>query len=322
VQSDPYATLEDPALLEGGTRASVALACAGGIEPAADGYDSICDLCSSIGKRCAEECTMEWWMRENQESDKELEYMLAVGLPWDERTPELWHEVLHREMEQLRPTIGTSEGGAVLDCSCGMGSQAIALAKLGWQVMATDIAETRLAIARQRAKLDGIQVEWGICDMRDLGQRFDAQFEWVVTCFGLYEITDDADIQRAVDGMYVALKPGGRCYARLRDMDVLMEEKPRHEFHGEVRTPHGRVFCIEDWEYESETHATQIYAFLTEDERYGDWRRWRTEAVGTRKRAIRQSELAQFLARAGFEDVKFLERAGNWMPYEVVAHKK
>lgn len=264
---------------------------------------------------------MKWWMQENQEGDKVLEYMFTVGLPWDERTPDLWHEVLHREIEQLRPTIGTSDGGAALDCSCGMGSQAIALAKLGWQVTATDIAEARLEIARQRAAQDGVQVDWGVCDMRDLAQRFGAQFDWVVTCFGLYEITEDEGIQRAVDGMYAALKPGGRYYIRLRDMDALLEDKPRYEFHGEVRTPHGRVFCIEDWEYESETHATQIYVFMTEDERRDDWRRWRTEAVGTRKRAICQSELVQFLTRAGFEDITFLKRAGSWEPYEVVAHK-
>jgi glycine/sarcosine N-methyltransferase len=264
---------------------------------------------------------MKWWMRENQEGDKVLEYMLSVGLPWDERTPELWHETLNDEIDRLGEVIGTSDGGAALDCSCGGGSQAIALSKLGWRVTATDIAETSLALARQRAEQDGVQVEWGVCDMRDLARRFCSQFDWVVTCYGLYEITEDEGIQRAVDGMYAALKPGGRCLIRLRDMDDLMADKPRYSFHGEARTPHGRVFCIEDWEYESETHVTQIYVFLTEDERIDDWRRWRTEAVGIRKRAIRQAELEQFLARAGFQNITFLGRAGPWEPYEVVAHK-
>jgi ubiquinone/menaquinone biosynthesis C-methylase UbiE len=263
----------------------------------------------------------KWWMRENQEEDKLLEYMFSVGLPWDERTPELWHETLYGEIAQLRPTIGTSEGGALLDCSCGSGSQAIALAKLGWQVTATDINEASLDLARQRAEMDEVEVAWGICDMRDLAQRFDAEFEWMVTCYALYEITEDVEIQRAVDGMYAALRPGGRCYVRLRDMDDLMADKPRYSVHGEVRTAQGRMFCIQDWEYESETHVTQIYAFLIEDEQYDDWRRWRSDAVGIRKRAIGQADLVQFLTHAGFEDITFLERAGAWEPYEVVAHK-
>jgi hypothetical protein len=121
--------------------------------------------------------------------------------------------------------------------------------------------------------------------------------------------------------MYAALKPGGRCYVRLRDMDMLMEDKPRWQFHGEVRTQGKRVFCIQDWDYESETHATQTYVFLTEDERCDDWRRWRTEAAGTRKRAIGRSELERFLAEAGFREIAFLPREGGWEPHEVVARK-
>ena len=92
---------------------------------------------------------MKWWMQENQERDKVLDYMLAVGLPWDERTPELWHEVLHGEMEQLRPTIGAppcgvSEGGAVLDCSCGTGSP-------GQQGRHRRSAESQAAAAKEMA---------------------------------------------------------------------------------------------------------------------------------------------------------------------------
>lgn len=265
---------------------------------------------------------MNWWIQENRERDKVLEYACAVGLPWAERSAEPWRQAVRREMEQFRPTIGTSEGGALLDCSCGIGNQAIALTKLGWQVTATDLAGARLAVARQHAWLSGVQIEWDSCDIRDLGRRFDAQFEWVVTCFALYEIADDADIQRAVEGMVGALKPGGRCYIRLSDTDAIVEERPRHRLHGELRTSHEHVVRIKDWRYQSETQATPIYAFLTEDERYDDRRRWHTTAEGTRRRAIRQSELAHFLVRAGFGEITFLARAGYWEPYEVVAHKK
>jgi ubiquinone/menaquinone biosynthesis C-methylase UbiE len=261
-------------------------------------------------------------MQENQEQDKVLEHMRAVDLPWDERAPELWRQVVHREMEQFRPTIGTSEGGALLDCSCGIGNQAIALAKLGWQVTATGLGEASLAVARQRARLDGIRIDWDLCDMRALGQRFDAQFEWIVTCFALYALADDADIQRVVEGMVAALKPGGRCYIRLSDMDALLEEKPRHMFDDAICTLHRRAFSVKDWRYRSETHIPQSYVSLTEDEQYDDWHRWCTYAAGTRERVIHQSELAHFLVRAGFVEITFLERTGYWEPYEVVARKK
>jgi ubiquinone/menaquinone biosynthesis C-methylase UbiE len=157
--------------------------------------------------------------------------------------------------------------------------------------------------------------------MRDLGQRFDAQFEWVVTCFALYGLADDADRQRAVEAMIAVLKPGGRCYIRLSDVDLLLEETSRHNDDDAMRIPHEGAFR-QDWRYQDETHATPSYIFLTEDEWYDDWRCWRTSTVGTRERIIRQSELAHFLVRAGFEEITFLERTGYWEPYEVVAHKK
>ena len=178
-----------------------------------------------------------------------------------------------------------------------------------------------LDIARQRAGNENVKIEFGICDVRDLGQRFRERFDWTVTCYSLYEIADDEGIQRAVDGIFNALKPGGHCFIRLRDMDTLLDEKPRWQFHGEVRTLQGRVFCIEDWEYESETHVVHIFVFLKENEQYDDWRRWETDAVGIRKRVLGKLELDRFLTRAGFQAISFLDREGPWMPYEVVARK-
>jgi 2-polyprenyl-3-methyl-5-hydroxy-6-metoxy-1,4-benzoquinol methylase len=253
--------------------------------------------------------------------DKLNEYIFTFGVPWDERTPEAWQEGLAEEVERLCEIIGPSQGGAALDCSCGWGAQAVALAKLGWQVTATDIAESSLEIARQRASLEAVAIEFGVCDMQGLAQRFEPSFDWVISCFALYEITEDTEIQRAVDGMFSVLKPGGRCYIQLRDMDDLLADKPRWQFHGEVRTPNGRIFCIVDWEYESETHVVESYVFLREDERQASWCRWQTDAVSQRKRAIGRRELERFLATAGFGRITFLAREGPWVPYEVIAHK-
>lgn len=265
---------------------------------------------------------MDWWRTDGSSTyDKLNEYMFTYGVPWDERTPEAWQETLVEGMEDWSQILGSPEGGSVLDCSCGWGSQAVPIAKLGWRVTATDIAESSLKIARQRAAAEPIVIEFGVCDMRSLAQRFEPSFDWVVTCYGLYEITEDAEIQRAVDGMFLSLKPGGRCYIELRDMDDLLADKPRWQFHGEVRTPNGRIFCIVDWEYESETHVVESYIFLVEDERYDDYRRWRTDAVSLRKRAIGKADLERFLAQAGFDEVTFLDREGPWMPYQVIAHK-
>lgn len=250
---------------------------------------------------------------------KLTDYMTHVGLPWDARDEAVWQAQMAEEIKRLGAIMGEGAGRSVLDCSCGWGGQAIPLAKLGWHVTAADISEANLNTAQERARQAGSQIDFVVRDMRDLG--FQATFDWVVSCMALYDIVADADIHSAVQGMFAALKPGGKCYIRLRDHDHLMDEKPRHEFHGEQHTPHGRVICIEDWDYESETHITHSYAFLKEDERYQNYRRWTTETLGCRIRVMRKAELAQFLSAAGFGQVEFLPQPSGWHPYEVVASK-
>ena len=263
---------------------------------------------------------MCWWVLDFQECYAKLtDYMINVGLPWDERDEEVWQSQMAEEKKLFREIMGEGKGHSVLDCSCGWGRQAIPLAKLGWQVTATDITEANLKVAKERARKEGVGINFLTRDMRNLG--FRSSFDWVVSCFALYDILSDADIQKATNGMFDALKPGGKCYLRLRDHDNLMNEKPRHDFHGEQRTAHGRVICVEDWDYESETHVIHIYAFLKEDDRFQDYRRWQTDTVGCRIRVLRKADLQEFLRMAGFSEIEFLPQPNPWHPYGVVASK-
>lgn len=243
-------------------------------------------------------------------------YILEVGLPYSVADCQQWDA----EIALLHAAMGDARGQAALDCSCGWGRQTIALAKLGWQVSASDVSETSLAFARKLAGQEGVAVDFRVCDMRDLV--FEQPFDWLVSCFALYEIPSEEGIRQAIRGMWGVLKPGGKCYLRFRDMDFLMEEQPRHVFHGETRTPTGRVICIEDWEYESESEVVALDAFLREDERLdpSDHFRWVTETIGCRKRVMRKAELERLLRAEGFT-VTFLPQSAPWMPVEVVAIK-
>jgi SAM-dependent methyltransferase len=76
-----------------------------------------------------------------------------TGLPWDasyQDGPAPW------DVGGPQPTIVrlASDGaftGAVLDAGCGTGENALHLAALGLPVLGFDVAETALAIARQKA---------------------------------------------------------------------------------------------------------------------------------------------------------------------------
>ena len=237
-------------------------------------------------------------------------YIQEVGLPWsiedfqhcDETAPE------------LRDLLGEAQGQAVLDCSCGWGTQTIPLAKLGWQVTACDISDTSLEHCRKCVSQEGLSVDFRICDMRDLAQVFDRRFDWVVSCYALYELPTDEGIRQAIRGMFAALKPGGKCFLLFRDMDELMEDQPRHEFHGERRLPNERIIWVQDWEYESEDQVVALDAFLREDltRDPSDYLRWTTETIGIRKKVMRKAKLQAMLLEEGFYPVTYLPKPEPW----------
>ncbi|MGH3541432.1 MAG: class I SAM-dependent methyltransferase, partial [Mycobacterium sp.] len=93
-----------------------------------------------------------------------------------------------------------SEGGfagAVLDAGCGTGENTLHVAALGLPVLGVDVADTALAIARDKADDRGIEVEFAVADALHL-ERLGRAFETVLDC-GLFH-TFDADER----GGYVA----------------------------------------------------------------------------------------------------------------------
>jgi SAM-dependent methyltransferase len=109
-----------------------------------------------------------------------------TGLPWDAS----YHDGL-APWDIGRPQSAivrlASEGGfagAVLDAGCGTGENALHVASLGLPVLGVDVAETALAIAREKAVNRGIGVEFATADAFQL-ERLGRRFETVLDC-GLF----------------------------------------------------------------------------------------------------------------------------------------
>src|SRR5439155_15874873 len=78
--------------------------------------------------------------------------------------------------------------GAVLDAGCGTGQNALHVASLGLSVLGVDVAETALAIAREKARARGIKVEFAAVDAFQL-ERLRRKFDTVLDC-GLFHTFD------------------------------------------------------------------------------------------------------------------------------------
>lgn len=78
-----------------------------------------------------------------------------------------WDAGIRRQGDALDALIGVDRA-AVLDCSCGIGTQAIGLALRGHSVTATDLSPRAAARAAREAALRNVTLRAAVADMRRL----------------------------------------------------------------------------------------------------------------------------------------------------------
>src|SRR5579864_9304401 len=103
------------------------------------------------------------------------DYHLAYGGNWESES-ERQGVALDLLIRELVP-----DARDVLDCSCGIGTQAIGLARLGYRVHGTDISERSLERARVEATRLGVDLAFAVCDFRDLTP-VQGLFDVVISC--------------------------------------------------------------------------------------------------------------------------------------------
>jgi len=98
----------------------------------------------------------------------------------------------------------------VLDAGCGTGENALHLASLRLSVVGVDVAETALAIAREKVSRRGIAVEFAAADAFHL-ECLGRSFETVLDC-GLFHTFDDDERLRYVASLASVTEHGGTVY--------------------------------------------------------------------------------------------------------------
>jgi SAM-dependent methyltransferase len=119
-------------------------------------------------------------------------------------------------------------GSPVLDCSCGIGSDAIALARKGLAVTASDGSEDMVAETRRRSEQYGIAMTVAWSQWQDLPNRVPGPFE-LVLCLGNSFVHTETRANRiaALEGMRKVLSPGGTLIVDSRNWELLYESRPR-----------------------------------------------------------------------------------------------
>ena len=209
---------------------------------------------------------------------------------------------------------------SVLDCSCGIGTQAIGLALHGHRVHATDLSPISVERAAREAGSFGVSLTVGVADLRRLDTQVEGSFDVVLSCDNaLAHLLSVDDLRLALRGMRSKLQTGGLLVASIRDYDRILGERPSATLPTRSEGPAGTSisFQLWDWHEDGRGYVQRLFVLSEIDGR------WETTHYETVSRAILRDELSGSVQEAGFVDVRWRlpEETGFYQPI-VTARKE
>ena len=215
-----------------------------------------------------------------------------------------WDKSIARQAAILNPLLHSVMQRTelkLLDCACGIGTQAIGFAQSGHNVVASDLSPAAIALARREAKLRGLDISFAVSDMTSLAEIADRDFDVIVALDNALPHLAAPQLKRAAHAMCAKLTPGGMLLASIRDYDRLIIERPKVQgpaFYG-ANGNRRVVHQVWDW-LDRERYAVHLYITVEEDGT------WRSHHFVSEYRALLREELTADLEGAGFARVRWL----------------
>lgn len=216
-----------------------------------------------------------------------------------------WRKDVARQGAVLDRLLRSILGGDtldVLDCACGIGTQAIGLAARGHRVRATDISEASVERARREAEAFGVDVALSVADLRELAAHVPTGFDAAIACDNvLPHLVTDEDLRAAAGNIAAVLRPGGVFVASVADYDEAVGERRRAGTPQVFDGPDGTRVLVNvlDWAPDGRTYGFTLIIL-----RRGETG-WTLEHHTTVERALLRTELTGILAGAGFAAIRW-----------------
>lgn len=217
-----------------------------------------------------------------------------------------WNRSVERQASMLGSIVREMWGddvSEILDVSCGIGTQSLGLARLGYQVTASDISPDEVERAKAEARKRKLSISFSVADMREAFSHHARQFDVVISCDNSvpHLLTDD-DILTAFRQFYSCTRPGGGCIISVRDYE-------KEDLTGRKVEPYGireendvRYFIFQIWEFHGQIYDLSIY--FVEDTGGSECR---TRVLRSQYYAVGIAKLIDLMTRAGFDEVKRLD---------------
>lgn len=219
-------------------------------------------------------------------------------------------------LDRLFVENGFSKSAHILDCACGIGTQTIGLAAIGYNVIGSDISDGEITEAKERAKKNNVSVRFEHADFCALSDTFLEHFDIIIAMDNaLPHMLTGNDLASAIKSIIEQLKHGGMFVASIRDYDALLTVKPPYSPPYIHRTAKGQRVSFQTWSWEGDNY--RLIQYIVDDEDTLQVSKFECEY-----RATRRQEITELLMANGCHEVvwKFPEETGFYQPI-VIAKK-
>lgn len=217
-----------------------------------------------------------------------------------------WEASARRQGEALDAILrsrGDPPPRTVLDAACGVGTQSLALAELGYEVTASDLSPAAVGRVAREARARGLSLAASVADMREAFDHHGRAFDAVIACDNAVpHLLSDAEILRTFEQFHRCTAPGGLCLISVRDYDALERGGAQVYLHGHRQVGETRYVLLQVWEWEGDLYATTMYVIEHPEGGTAVTRTMRSTCY-----AVSIATLTRLLRQAGFEEVERID---------------
>jgi glycine/sarcosine N-methyltransferase len=220
-----------------------------------------------------------------------------------------WEASMAAQAAVLGPILVRASGSAmpitILDCACGIGTQALGLARSGFRVTGADLSARAIERARSEASARSLNLRLYVSDMLHLEGVPETGFDAVVCIDNvLPHLSTEDDLAKAATQIRTKLRSGGTFAASIRDYDHLIKERPTVQRPSFFVDGQQRRIIFQLWDWIDERRYN-LHLYITCDTPSG----WQTQHATSTYRALLRDELTNILERAGFMRVRWMSPA-------------
>ena len=216
-----------------------------------------------------------------------------------------WDDAIANQAKILDKIIKEHANGSVqtlLDCSCGIGTQAIGLAQIGYTVTASDLSPLAIKRAEKEALKRDVSIHCKVADFLRLETEIENTFDVVISCDNsLPHLLSDDELQLASKNILSKIRSGGLFITSIRDYDDILKNRPISTYPIVSDTDGVKTFTFQTWEWlQNNIYTLNHYVVKGAPDNFT------TSLRKAQYRVYQRNEMEAIFKQAGFTGIKWL----------------